>query len=332
MMTIMNKLAKMFKLSFLIALFFLFLIQFNHVSANVLYSQLDDSVQLSGNSFSGAGSTFTDATGYLKEVRISYNDNGNGPGHFIAVGIVDADIGITYYGFNPQVSASCGNTFESEGLNEKQVLTFDTAWEWRAYPCDGPNLTFNPTHHYYLVSFCNAGCFSPYFYYGSSSDSSSYYGYIEHSTNPAHSLKVITAFNFPGLTNGTIDEVNHIITLSIPFGTDVSALVPDISVSEGASLSPNSGVAHNFENFTTYTVTAVDGSIQEYSVRILFNCNVNCISNVLYDQPDDSVAINQSTIASFPLFTGASGRISNLKFAFNDHGQNGLFMGVSVLT
>ena len=208
----------------ILAIIITFLGNANLVNANVLFSQLDDSVQLIGNSFVDGSNTFTDATGYPTEVRISYNDGGNGPGHFILVGIVDADIGVTYYGYNPAVSTICGNTFESTGLNTKQILTFNTNWEWRSSSCTGSNLTFDPTHHYYLLSSRNTGGFNTQVYYGSSSDPSSYYCYVENSTNFHDSQKSITSFGFPDLAEGVVDETNRTVTLHIPFSTDISAL------------------------------------------------------------------------------------------------------------
>ena len=82
--------------------------------------------------------------------------------------------------------------------------------------------------------------------------------------------KAITAFDFNGLTpavTGTVNEGAKTIALSVPYGTDVTALVPSITHS-GASVSPNTGVAQNFTNSVTYTVTAADSSTQQYTVTV----------------------------------------------------------------
>ncbi|MFZ2621281.1 MAG: DUF5018 domain-containing protein [Minisyncoccia bacterium] len=313
-------------------LIFTFLISFSFVSANILYSQLDDSVQLVGNNLSGNNHIFKDATGHVKEIRISYNDKGNGSDHFIGVGIVDNDTGITYYAYNTAVSSSCGNSFQSTGLNEKQILTFDSNWEWRAYPCNGSNLTFNPTHHYYLISFRNSGGINTQVYYGSSSNPNDFYAYIDSSTSFHDTEKSITSFSFPGVATGVISDVDHTISLHVPFGTDVSATTSDITISDGASLSPNIGVAQNFNNGVTYTVTAVDGSTQNYLVKIFYDCGTGCKSTVLYSQPDNSVETGYGSVATPVIISNASGNISNLKFAYIDHSVNlGLFMGVEII-
>ncbi len=86
--------------------------------------------------------------------------------------------------------------------------------------------------------------------------------------DPKPTDKSITAFNFnglPNLANGIIDNSNNTISVSLAFGTDVTSLTPTISIT-GASITPNSGVAQNFTNPVTYTVTAVDGSTQQYIV------------------------------------------------------------------
>ena len=67
---------------------------------------------------------------------------------------------------------------------------------------------------------------------------------------------------------GTIDESAKTEKISLPAGTDVTALVPTITVSTGASVSPASGVAQNFTNPVQYTVTAADKSATSYVVTV----------------------------------------------------------------
>ncbi len=85
---------------------------------------------------------------------------------------------------------------------------------------------------------------------------------------PPSSAKAITAFSFasPAAT-GVINEALHTIAVSVPYGTNVSALVPSITIT-GASVSPLSGAAQNFTSPVTYTVTAADASTQAYVVTV----------------------------------------------------------------
>jgi len=91
---------------------------------------------------------------------------------------------------------------------------------------------------------------------------------------PPSSTKAITAFNFvsPAATGVTINESDHTIALIVPFGTDVSALVPTITIT-GASVSPASGVANNFTSPVTYRVTAANASTQDYTVTVTVAAN-----------------------------------------------------------
>ncbi len=83
-------------------------------------------------------------------------------------------------------------------------------------------------------------------------------------TTAASSTKTIDSFSINGIA-GTI--TGTAIALSVPNGTNVSALVPSITFT-GASLSPNSGVAQNFSAPVIYTVTAQDGSEAQYTVTV----------------------------------------------------------------
>ena len=81
--------------------------------------------------------------------------------------------------------------------------------------------------------------------------------------------KQITDFSFATpQAVGVINESAKTIVVSVPESTDVTALVPTITVSEKATVSPSSGVKQDFTNPITYTVTAEDGSITEYTVTV----------------------------------------------------------------
>lgn len=80
----------------------------------------------------------------------------------------------------------------------------------------------------------------------------------------------ITAFAIPGQVGETaIDQNQHTITVTVPHGTDVTRLIPAITVSDKASVNPPSGAAQNFTNSVTYTVTAENGTSQAYSVSVV---------------------------------------------------------------
>lgn len=85
--------------------------------------------------------------------------------------------------------------------------------------------------------------------------------------NPA---KAITAFSFPQGT-GVINGTN--ISATVPFGTDVRALVATFtttgsSVSVGATNQVSGTTANDFTNPQTYNITAADTTTQNYIVTI----------------------------------------------------------------
>ena len=87
-----------------------------------------------------------------------------------------------------------------------------------------------------------------------------------------NSAKDITAFSFNYIdpeSTGTINETSTAVV--VPPNTDVTALVPTIKVSYGATVSPASGVAQNFTSPVVYTVTARDNSVKVYTVTVTVN-------------------------------------------------------------
>jgi hypothetical protein len=81
--------------------------------------------------------------------------------------------------------------------------------------------------------------------------------------------KAILSFGFASpAAEGVIDETAHTVSVSVPSGTDMTALAPYISVSPDAFVVPFAGVAQDFSQAVTYTVTAEDGSTQEYEVSV----------------------------------------------------------------
>ena len=85
----------------------------------------------------------------------------------------------------------------------------------------------------------------------------------------------VTSFVFTAAANaslstdaaGTISGTS--ITVSVPYGTSVTALVPTIAVSAGATVNPASGAARNFTSPVTYTVTAEDAvTTAAYTVTV----------------------------------------------------------------
>lgn len=85
------------------------------------------------------------------------------------------------------------------------------------------------------------------------------------------SAKDITKFSFVALSpavEATIDATAKTIKATVPTGTDATKLVPTITVSDKAILSPATGVAQDFSKEVSYTVTAEDASTAVYKVTV----------------------------------------------------------------
>ena len=85
------------------------------------------------------------------------------------------------------------------------------------------------------------------------------------------SAKDITKFSFAALSpvvDATIDATNKTISATVPAGTDVIKLVPTITISDKATVSPASGVATDFSKEVSYTVTAEDLSTVVYKITV----------------------------------------------------------------
>ncbi|MFC3747289.1 S-layer homology domain-containing protein [Paenibacillus sp. GCM10012306] len=100
-------------------------------------------------------------------------------------------------------------------------------------------------------------------------------------TVAANPAKAITAFGFAGLSSvvtGTVNESNKTIALTVPYGTDVTSLVPTftttgVSVKVGSTEQASGTTQQNFTEPVTYTVVAADNTTQDYSVTVTVAAN-----------------------------------------------------------
>ena len=83
--------------------------------------------------------------------------------------------------------------------------------------------------------------------------------------------KDLTKFRFAALSpvvDATIDATTKAITATVPATTDLTKLVPTITISDKATVSPATGVAQDFSKEVSYTVTAEDGGTVVYKVNV----------------------------------------------------------------
>jgi hypothetical protein len=77
----------------------------------------------------------------------------------------------------------------------------------------------------------------------------------------------ITSFSINNVL-GSINSANGTISVVMPYGTDVTKLVPVISGSGITKITPNSGQVQDFSQPVTYKVTLADGTVKTYTVTV----------------------------------------------------------------
>jgi hypothetical protein len=136
----------------------------------------------------------------------------------------------------------------------------------------------------------------------------------------------ITSFTANGV-NGVINDQAGTISIELPFGTDLSAVAPIVSVPEGATVSPSSGVMVNLKSgvkyrvmngniYTDYIVTATEKkALIEFKVAGVV-ATIDELRRTIYAVVPDSVNIASLapiiTLASGATITPASGSVVNL--------------------
>jgi hypothetical protein len=127
--------------------------------------------------------------------------------------------------------------------------------------------------------------------------------YVVMVTIGQNTAKALTAFNFAGLTptiTGTITESAKTVALTVPFGTDVTALVATFtstgaSVKVGATVQTSGTTPNNFTSPVTYTVVAADGSTQAYVVTVAIGANpAKALTSFSFASPAASGTITES--------------------------------------
>jgi probable HAF family extracellular repeat protein len=116
-----------------------------------------------------------------------------------------------------------------------------------------------------------------------------------------NSAKAVTAFSFasPAAT-GTINEAAKTISVTVPFGTNVTSLIATFSTTGAlvtvGSVTQVSGVtANNFTNPVAYVVTAADSSTVTYTVTVtIAPSSAKAITAFSFMSPSATGIINES--------------------------------------
>ena len=144
---------------------------------------------------------------------------------------------------------------------------------------------------------------------------------------PKTSEKNILTVSFNGVVpavKAIIDTTAKTITALLSMGTDINKLIPTITISNKASISPISGLAQNFTNLINYTVTAEDGSTKIYTMKVTTdayyysNIRMTVGEDKGFISENDSCLLNYRTGQVFLLKDGAK-NANNIDLVLNNY-------------
>ncbi|MBR4584192.1 MAG: fibronectin type III domain-containing protein, partial [Bacteroidales bacterium] len=76
----------------------------------------------------------------------------------------------------------------------------------------------------------------------------------------------IISFTFAGMIDAVIDTDNHTVTCSVPYSMNLGGIKPTVTVSQAATISPESNTYIDLNSPFVYIVTSEDGTEQEWTV------------------------------------------------------------------
>jgi len=96
-----------------------------------------------------------------------------------------------------------------------------------------------------------------------------------------------------------IDQTNKTIELVLTEGTNLAKLKPEIKISDKASVNPASGTEMDFTNPVKYTVSAEDGSKQEYTVTVTtitaIKRELHLVTKIIEIENDRDIVVEEFT-------------------------------------
>ena len=113
---------------------------------------------------------------------------------------------------------------------------------------------------------------------------------------PSNETDILTFVFAEQTGDATIDSDNHTVDIEVAYTTDLTSLTPTITVSENTTIDPLSGVARDFSSSVTYTVTAEDGTTQDWTVAVTEapSNETDILTFVLTEQTGDATINNSN--------------------------------------
>ena len=135
---------------------------------------------------------------------------------------------------------------------------------------------------------------------------------------PASPAKSILVADFGALGPATIS--GNTVTLFVPPSQAVTSLTPTFTLSPFATINPASGVAQNFTSPQIYTVTAQDGTTQNYTIAVQsYGSWSKVASFFILTTPDGANVTTGAPELNFPVLL----RLTNNNFNFNEAQSDG---------
>jgi|GEM_PF-2393842 len=109
--------------------------------------------------------------------------------------------------------------------------------------------------------------------------------------------------------DAVIDNENQTVDIEVIYDTDLTSLEPAITVSDGATVVPESGIAQDFSAPVTYSVTAEDGIVvREWTVNVTVSAtpetDANIVSFEASSQDGDAVIDSAAATVDFVVYYG----------------------------
>ncbi len=79
----------------------------------------------------------------------------------------------------------------------------------------------------------------------------------------------ILDFKFSGITADSVTIQDDRIVVYLPAGSDLTGLVPDITIDENATITPEPGIETDYTGSVGYEVTAEDGTSKDWTVEVI---------------------------------------------------------------
>ncbi len=165
----------------------------------------------------------------------------------------------------------------------------------KLYSFNGTDLTY--LNQLYIEGFddFNAIEYDNHMYFPASSVE---YGDVElwrvRRTNEAADILTFTLAE--QVADATIDYENHTVVIETVFGTDITSLSPEITVSDYATINPMSGATIDFSSSVVFTVTSEFGNTQDWTISVSTETNEAPTEIVL-----DNLSIDENNVIDAPI-------------------------------